>query len=66
MYELQCNILEALLLIIYDNYFYKASDFTILCNFTDTREDNYFYKFKLKHYEETSMFIIDRRPSIIV
>ncbi len=47
MYEFQCNILDGLLPIIYDNYFYKVSDFTIICNFMDIREDQYFYKFKL-------------------
>ncbi len=27
----------------------------------DIREDKHFYKIKLKHYKETSMFIIDRK-----
>ncbi len=66
MYELQCNILEGLLPSIYDNYFYKGSDFAIICNFIDIRVDKHFYKFKLKHYEETSMFIIAKGPSLIV
>ncbi len=38
MYEHQCNIIEGLLPSIYDNYFYKGSDFTIICNFIDIRE----------------------------
>ncbi len=66
MYELQCSILEGLLPSIFDNIFLQVSDFTIVCNFMHSREDNYFYKFKLKHYEEISMFVIDREPSIII
>ncbi len=66
MYDLQCNILEGPLPSIYDNYFYKGSDFTIICNFIDIREDKYFYEFKLKYYEQTNMFIIGRGPSLRV
>ncbi len=66
MYELQCNILEGLLSSIYDNHFYKRVWFHNIMQFHDIREYKYFYKFKLKHYKETSWFIIDKRPSITV
>ncbi len=62
-YELQCNILEGLLPSIYDNYLFFTKGLILqYYAISWTSEKKYLYKFKLKHYEKTSMFIIDRSP----